>query len=379
MSLARRARNFANALRLLFRLAPSLLLLVASGANPEDATDIGRSSVACANVDYGRTRLGVGGDPETTPNPRGPTLVSIGVFVRQLSALDVVQGQYMFRGHVRSTWCDPRLAFDATEAGTDEKVYVATAAERELAGIWYPAGFPVNRAGGLELTERILQVAADGTVHSDLNIGVPLHASFDLRRFPFDRQKLALEVESVRWQIDEMVLVEDEMVTGFSADLSMPEWEIMSVGERIEQADGVRDTRPFSRLLFEIELRRRPGFYLWKVLLPIFIIVAISWSVFWMTDENVASRTRITATGVLTVVAYQFVVAEDLPRIAYLTVLDKLMLLSFGLLAVTVVQSLWVGRLQASDFAKAKRLDRMSRWIFPLGYAVLVATLIVTA
>ena len=91
-----------------------------------------------------------------------------------------------------------------------------------------------------------------------------------------------------------------------------------------------------------------------------------------MGEERFASRTRMTATGVLTIVAYQFVVGDGLPRIAYLTLLDKVMILSFGLLAVTVLESLWVSRYQDEDPERARRIDRGARWAFPLFYASLL-------
>jgi hypothetical protein len=114
-------------------------------------------------------------------------------------------------------------------------------------------------------------------------------------------------------------------------------------------------------------------------MLPLIIIVGLSWSIFWMTEERVAGRSRITATGVLTIVAYQFVVAEDLPRIAYLTLLDKLMILSFLLLAVTVVQSLVIARYQDDDMPRALRIDRASRWIFPSAYLLRIVLVMTTA
>jgi hypothetical protein len=79
---------------------------------------------------------------------------------------------------------------------------------------------------------------------------------------------------------------------------------------------------------------------------------------------------------VLTIVAYQFVVGEDLPRIAYLTLLDKVMILSFVLLAVTVVQSLIVSRYQDDDMPRAKRIDRLSRLLFPGTYLLLLLLIV---
>ncbi len=132
----------------------------------------------------------------------------------------------------------------------------------------------------------------------------------------------------------------------------------------------MRSREAFSRYTLNIAIARRPGFYLWKVFLPLVIIVALSWSIFWMPEERFAQRSRITATGVLTIVAYQFAFGSDQPRIGYLTLIDKTMILSFGLLAVTVLESLVISPWQASHPERALRTDRMSRVAFPAFYAI---------
>jgi hypothetical protein len=225
----------------------------------------------------------------------------------------------------------------------------------------------------------VLRIRHDGTVHHDLNLSVHLAADYDLRRFPFDRQVLELQIESFRWPRNSLRWVADEASTGFAADFEIPEWRITRVGSRLEEKHAIRNPVACDRFVFEVEVARESRFYLWKVMLPLFIIVAISWSVFWMTDEPLAGRSRITATGVLTIVAYQFVVAEDLPRIAYLTLLDKVMIVSLILLAVTVVQSMIVARRQRDSLVGGVGIDRASRWIFPLVYAALLLVVAVSS
>jgi hypothetical protein len=300
-------------------------------------------------------------------------------FVSEVREIDAVHDDYAFRGYVRSTWCDPRMAFDPAEAGTDERVTFGSAAEQEMQRNWFPSGFPVDRVGRMDVTDRVLRVRHDGTVQSNINISLRVAADFDLRRFPFDRQRLELPVESFRWSEDDLVFVADPAATDFGHDFSIPEWRIERVGTRLESSRALRGDKPFSRLVLEIDIARKWRFYLWKILLPLVIIVSLSWSIFWMSEERVAGRSRITATGVLTIVAYQFVVAEDLPRIAYLTLLDKVMILSFVLLAVTVVQSLIVARYQDHDMPRAVRIDRISRLLFPGTYLVLLALVAATA
>jgi hypothetical protein len=237
----------------------------------------------------------------------------------------------------------------------------------------------VDEVGGIEVLDRVLSVGHDGTVQSNVNISVRIAANFDLRRFPFDRQRLDLAVESFLWPEDDLVFVAEPEASDFAHDFSMPEWRIERVGSRVESARALRSAKPFSRLVLDIEVARKSGFYLWKILLPLVVIVALSWSIFWMSGEAAVNRIRLSATGVLTIVAYQFVVGNDLPRIAYLTLLDKVMVLSFLLLAVTIVPSLLVSHYWDDDKPRARRIDRLSRVLFPGVYLVLLLLIFATS
>lgn len=311
-------------------------------------------------------------DLRTPPDPDRPTPVRVGLFVEDLRDIDAVQASYRFRGVITISWCDPRLAFDPRVVGLDEQVFFGPAAEAEIERIWTTRGFPVNQVDEIRVTERVVRMRHDGTVSADLNITLRLGADYDLRRFPFDKQRLTLQVESFLWNARQVVFVADDTTTGFADDFQIPEWTIAGVQAHVETVDVIRSSEPFSRLVLAIDIKRKSGFYLWKVLLPLLLIVALSWSVFWMVEEKFGIRVRTSATGVLTVVAYQFVASQDLPRVGYLTLLDKIMVISFVLLAVTVVESYIVSRYQADDPDRARRIDRMARWIFPLGYAGLI-------
>jgi len=341
------------------------------------ATD---SPGACSRQGEASASPSPGADPVSTPpNRDGPTVVGMAFYIKELRGIDAVQDEYTFRGYVRSTWCDPRLAFDRAEAGSDSRVKFGAAAERAVQKIWFPSGFPVHEIEGLKVLDRELSVSHDGTVRSNINLSVRIAADFDLLRFPFDRQRLELAVESFRWPEGDLVFVADPDATGFAQDFSMPEWRITRVGTRTEASRALRSTEPFSRLVLEIDVKRKGGFYLWKILLPVGVIVVLSWSIFWMSDETAVNRIRLTATGVLTIVAYQFVVGRDLPRIAYLTLLDKVMIVSFMLLAVSVLPSLLVSYVQKDDMLRAKRIDRLSRILFPATYLVLLLLIVATS
>jgi hypothetical protein len=349
------------------------IAVLAIQAVPMTARAEVRSPAACDQVDYGSIQSGnVQSDPMLPPNLNGPTLVGVGFDPLDIRDIIPVAGSYQYRGYVRTGWCDPRLAFD----GDTPRIYTGEQVDKILGEIWFPRGYPSNKIGEISMSERVLRIHPDGTVLQDLNVSIRVAAHYDLRRFPFDEQDLALQIESYIWDRDRVKLVVNSMMTGFGAGLRIPEWTVMGVKASIDEVSRLRGSIPYSRFTLTLSLIRNPGFFLWKVFLPLSVIVALSWSVFWMSEESLASRSRITATGILTIVAYQFVFAADLPRIGYLTVLDKVMIWSFGLLAVTVLESMIVTKTMPKAPETARRIDRTSRWLFPVVYSVVTFVLI---
>lgn len=313
-----------------------------------------------------------GPDLRTPPNPDAPTQVRTSMFVEDLRNLDAVAASFRFRGIVTISWCDPRLAFDPAREGLATKIFFGPDAAAEIQRIFTAQGFPVNQVDEPRATERVLSIRSDGTVTSKLNVTLQLQANYDLRRFPFDRQQLQLVVESFLWHAGLVEFVPDESMTGFTESFDIPEWTIEGVRSDVSTVDVIRSSEPFSRITLTIDVKRKSGFYIWKVLLPLLVIVALSWSIFWMVDEKFGIRVRTSATGILTVVAYQFVAGQNLPRVGYLTLIDKVMVISFLLLAVTVIESYIVSRFPEDERDKALRVDRTARWLFPLSYAALI-------
>jgi hypothetical protein len=342
------------------------------------------SPAACSQVDYGRSASRAARNPNgigvtEPPNPNGPTIVGVGFFVNDIRGIDPVRDEFQFRGHVQLLWCDPRLAFDPKVEGQQERVLTGDQVTQQAKQMWFASGYPVNKVGEPDFSERVLRIRYDGTVEQSINVSVPLATHYDLRRFPLDHQTLVLQVESYLWDRDRLRFVHDATISGFGDEISLPEWDIVGVTGHVDDTRVTRSDTPFSRYTLEIEIARKPGFYLWKVFLPLIVIVALSWSIFWMTDERFSARSRISATGVLTIVAYQFVFAENLPRVGYLTLLDLVMIGSFGLLAVTVLESLFVDGANRHDPTRAARIDKISRWLFPAVYALMLAMIALLA
>jgi hypothetical protein len=130
------------------------LLILAASASAEPPVPCAGPAVAASPAGSAEASDAARLSPPTLD---GPTPVQVGVYLLELRAIDEMADSYRFRGYVRASWCDPRLAFDPVAEGRDVKVFSGEEIEAQRRNIWLPAAFPVNRAGPFERSERLLQ------------------------------------------------------------------------------------------------------------------------------------------------------------------------------------------------------------------------------
>ena len=305
------------------------------------------------------------------PNANGVTQVDIGLYVIDISNVNSVENTYRLEGLIDLVWCDRRLG-DNSEAQQNQ-IYLEEDAEEKIGRIWWPSVTFTNEVGEYFRKNEELIIFANGTVQYREKFSVELKSFFDLTKFPFDEQTLKVEIESFAWDEDSVKLKVDEQKIGFNSHLNLPEWEIGALETQIEANSEIRSQVPFSKFLMQIKLIRKPGFYLWKVLIPLIILVIISWSVFWMAEESLADRISFSLTGILTVVAYQFLISENLPNISYLTLMDAILSLSFVAIALTVAENIVVDWLNTENLKfLAIKVDRICQFAFPTVYVFLL-------
>lgn len=302
-----------------------------------------------------------------SPTPGEPVVVDFELRLIELPEIDTVANRFRFRAYALFRWMDPRMA------AAEERMYLDQDAIDFVSKIWWPIPEVVNQVGRTEVTRRVVKISPEGEISFGGIFESDMSTAFDLRDFPFDSQTLEIQIESFAWAEDALVFRALEGAASLEPELLLTEWDVTDARIRVESSPRRRVGRTHSRVVMSIDIERHSGFYLWKVILPLLMIVALSWVVFWMPDEPFGGRTRISITGVLTVVAYQFVLADSLPKISYLTLLDAITTLSFMAIAATLFENLVVSRWRERDPSVAIAIDRTSRWAFPLGFALAIA------
>ena len=353
---------------ILVSLISSLLLSSSAAQATEQACD-------GSPIRPGALRAADAPVPTHPPSGKRPIVIDVSLQITELRDIDVIGSRFAFEGYGDFRWCDPRAAFDAAAEGQDVRRFFGTSQE---APIWRMDLSVANGVGAMQVTRRLIEIRADGSIRVSGYFNTLVAKPFDLRRFPFDEQALKIQLESFTYNNELIQLVTSSDRVSYSPGLFIPEWQIKGIEAHVEPTVSVRDRVPFSRAVVTLHITRQWGFYVYKLWVPLFLIVVLSWSIFWMSEETFANRIRISITAFLTVVAYQFAIADNLPKVAYLTLMDRLMIASFVLIALSAAESLPVVVLRDSNPQRAASLDRISRWLFPLGYAGVIVGIAVS-
>jgi hypothetical protein len=326
-----------------------------------------RQVAGCGSVEWDDSGLPLRGSGPSAlpPNPSGATRVGIGLFILEVVEVDEVDNTFTVESYMDNVWCDPRRRFSG-----EDRTFVEEVAREKLTSGWMPDITLVNQVEKPVVENQELILKDNGTVEYRQKFNAELEARYDLRKFPFDEQTLELELESFDWPASELQLRSVENAVGFSDRFEIPEWRAVNVASKVEDRGEERDRERFSELVIKLGVDRESGFYLWKIMVPLFLLVATSWSVFWMPGDSLSNRLAISFTGILTIVAYQFVINDVLPKVTYFTLWDVLLTFSFLLMLGTVAVTVLVAALHSRRRALAAQIDVTARVGFPATYVL---------
>ncbi len=308
-----------------------------------------------------------------------PVVVKAGFMLYDITEIEESTETFEFEGALLLSWHDPRQAFDPDTEGVTERIYKGSYEYEELYGGWRPQAFLANESGAYDRQGIVLRIEPDGTAWYVEEIDAVAESPMDLRFFPFDEQTLQIHFKFLGYRMDE---VRFEPVEDYSSLLPQrgnpvgnAGWTIgayaVSAGQDQSAIAGPQVIGQGSTLRIDVSAERRSGYLIRVVVLPLMLIVALSWVIFWMDRESLGNRMDISFIALLTVVAFQIMVEQALPAIPNLTLMAGFLAINYLLLAATIVINLRVDQLdRAGRQAEGDALDLRCRWIFPLLYFV---------
>ena len=307
-----RTPNFFSFISL-FMLIASLLLALnsCSARNPADP-----SIVQSKPLTGKLTPLG-------TPNPSAQR-VTVGLYVINVYDINLSSQTYYLTGYVWMRWQgenDPTGSLDFTNA-VEEVVLVRK-----------------------NLYEKPL-VLEDGSYYQAMRIQGCFSQPFDLTNYPLDKQKLILLIENSA-NADKVVFLPDTDASGYDQNLMAPGWNITSLQmESLLHDYGTNFGNPadpgtYSALRFALDLTRVQNLFIWKLMLPLVIVLFTNWLALTLSPTRVDVRTAMPATALLTTVFLQQASLSAIPQVASLVLMDKIYAAAYGVIVLTFARIIW--------------------------------------
>ena len=227
----------------------------------------------------------------------------------------------------------------------------------------------------------------DGSYYQVLRVQGKFNAKLPLQEYPFDTQHLLVEIEDSDYDSTGLVYKPDRRPIALSDSITIPGWDIDEPTLRVVENQYNTDfgdpsaVNPiYSRVVIDLPVTRPKGTYALKLLLPMLLVALTAALALSVHPQFVEGRIGIAITALLTLVALQLTSNQSLPEVNYLLLLDKLYILSYAFVVLTVaviVRNSWVDA--TGDVAVASRADRRGLILLTVAYFTVAGILFLTS
>jgi hypothetical protein len=289
-----------------------------------------------------------------------PKEVWIGVYVNQIEAVSLKDSKVSIDFHVWFRWKDDELkpleTFDLTNGKIDNKEDV------------YQSMLP------------------DGNHYAVCRVLATIDKLWDVTSFPLDDHDFTIEIEDSAQEEFKLVYRADADNCGLNPDAKVAGWALTHGGAIVDThrySTNYGDTSlptghgsTYSRFVYNLDLTR-PGLGMaGKLFTGLFIAVLIGCMSLLINPSKLDARFALSVGSLFAAVASEYISASALPDTNYLTLADKLHMLSFVFIFFTLVESSLANKIfESGQTATAVRFDRICCVAAILIYAGTVAWL----
>lgn len=317
---------------------------------------IALAAPAAAHAEGGRKGTYI---PVVTP-PASAEIVTVGFYPTTYYEINPASGTYYVDGYIWMRWkgpIDPSKTVEFTNMVEEwSKIVEPLPAEPE--------------------------VLADGSRYQSWRIEGRLAQPFSLAAYPLDRQKLSFMLEDTTAGADTLAYVIDQAGSGIGARVEIPGWKILGWSAQSYAHDygtnfgSEKEPSTFSAIEFSTEITRPLSFFIWKLLLPLFIVLCAAASAMLIRPQALDARTAMPAGALLTAIFLQKSYSDGLPDLGYMVLMDKIYLVAYFLIVLTLIRAIAVYRMSIDeDDGVIRLIQRTDRHILVgLIFTFVVAT-----
>lgn len=232
-----------------------------------------------------------------------PTEVKVGIYVLNLGKFDISTGSFT---------ADFYLSFKCNKKCPEGMEYE----------------FMNGRAASLD---KIIDEPNEKFYRVQANLNSPV----DLKRFPFDTQKMQIIIEDKRKTIDYVVYSEDVEQTGIDESVIFVGWDYKNYSQEVKEHYYPVYDETYSQYSFNIPIKRSPINAVIKTLLPIIFIILVMLSSFILDPDKITTRIAMVGSALVASVMFHVSLANQIPPVGYLTFIDKFMVLTYFIILLS--------------------------------------------
>lgn len=291
----------------------------------------------------------------STPARTKPIVVHVAIRVRNLAGVDEVKEQWQVTGTLISRW-------------------------KARSSNWRPSLALRNEISPVAFRDVEISAEPDGTVVFWQDFDATLSTDLDLRSFPFDSETLPIVVEPTGIDVDRTVLTFDRALSSVPHDryAELAQWRWVSLTGRSYEDTAAE--RAVHGIMVDFRVRRNSASYLWKFIIPLFLLVVISWISFWLSPDVFTTKEQFgtAISTLLIIVAFNFVSSNLLPKTNYITYIDAFLFASFLFVVISIafIVASHVLEVRFKSMDRALLLRRAGGIVLPLAYFITQGVLI---
>ena len=221
-----------------------------------------------------------------------------------------------------------------------------------------------------------VEIFSNGTVQMRVRDTATFKAKFDFKKFPFDEQIFSFLIYP-EFPASKMIFVAEPLMEEYKKNLyvvegedgiNIPEWKVTTVDYYIDRyKEGDYEYQGF---IVEIGAERVTNYYIFKIIIPIILILSISWSVFWIDRAQIEAKANITIVALLSLIAYNLIMDDVIPKLDYLTFMDAFIFLSYLYTGAATILCIYSFYRYKKYKRKINLVDYYAKLLGPISYFV---------
>ncbi|MEM3074751.1 MAG: hypothetical protein QW727_02300 [Candidatus Pacearchaeota archaeon] len=191
-----------------------------------------------------------------------------------------------------------------------------------------------------------------------------LVSQIDLKKFPFDTQKLEIIIEDKKKTIEELTYVPNIEESGIDDSIIFIGWNIKEWNAYTKEHYYKVYDETYSQYVFEVPISRLLVNAIFKTFLPIIFIILVMLSSFVLDPDKITTRLAMVGSALVASVMFHVSLANQIPPLGYLTFIDKFMVMTYFVILLSFIFNVFLLELhERKKDEVVKKLHRITEYI----------------